>query len=122
MSQPLALVFYERLMPGSQLVNRLQDMNYRVMVVNDPAILAPTAKRETPMLLVADLARSAEVFTAIEAIKADAATEHLGIIVYAPDKSPSLVKSAQEKDGLLAVTDSALLNHLEPLIEQALEI
>jgi len=27
MTQPLALVFYEKLLPGSQLVNRLQDLN-----------------------------------------------------------------------------------------------
>ena len=33
MTQPLALVFYEKLMPGSQLVNRLQDLNYRVQAV-----------------------------------------------------------------------------------------
>ena len=37
MIQPLALVFYERLLPGSQVVNRLQDMRYRVQVVGDPA-------------------------------------------------------------------------------------
>ena len=37
MTRPLALVFYEKFMPGSQLVNRLQDLNYRVRVVNDLA-------------------------------------------------------------------------------------
>ena len=40
MSQPLAVVFYERLMPGSQLVNRLQDLNYRVLAINNAALLA----------------------------------------------------------------------------------
>ena len=35
MTQPLALVLYERLLPGSQLVNRLQDLNYRVQVIAD---------------------------------------------------------------------------------------
>ena len=53
--QPLAIVFYERLMPGSQLVNRLQDLNYRVLAVNNPALLAATAKRETPLLMFIDL-------------------------------------------------------------------
>jgi hypothetical protein len=28
MTQPLALVYYEKLMPGSQLVNKLRDLNY----------------------------------------------------------------------------------------------
>ncbi len=40
MTQPLALVFYEKLMPGSQLVNRLQDLNYRVQAVNDSGVAA----------------------------------------------------------------------------------
>ena len=31
MTQPLALVWYEKLMPGSKLVNRLQDLGYRVL-------------------------------------------------------------------------------------------
>ena len=54
--QPLALVFYEKLMPGSQLVNKLQDLNYRVQTVNDPALLQPGAPRESPLLVIADLA------------------------------------------------------------------
>ena len=37
--QPLALVLYEKLLPGTQLVNRLQDLNYRVQTVNDAALL-----------------------------------------------------------------------------------
>src|ERR1019366_2189101 len=77
MLQPLAIVFFERLMPGSQLVNRLQDLNYRVLVINNAALLAATAKRETPLLLLADLDASAEVCTAIEKIKADPASAHL---------------------------------------------
>ena len=35
MTQPLALVLYEKLLPGSQLVNRLQDLNYRVQAIAD---------------------------------------------------------------------------------------
>jgi hypothetical protein len=36
MTQPPALVCCERLMPGSRLVNKLQDLNYRVQTVNGP--------------------------------------------------------------------------------------
>src|SRR5438445_9362650 len=35
MTTPLALVFYENLLPGSQLVNRLQDLGYRVQTIGD---------------------------------------------------------------------------------------
>src|SRR2546423_14440364 len=44
MTQPLALVFYESLMPGSQVVNRLQDLKYRVQTINDPAMLLDCAQ------------------------------------------------------------------------------
>jgi hypothetical protein len=122
MLQPLALVFYERLMPGSQLVNRLQDLHYRVLVANDPSGLPATARREKPLLLVADLARYAEVCAAIEQIKAEPATEHLPAIVFAPDNEPSLIQEARKIPGVIAVTDSGLLNHLEQLIDQALQV
>ena len=55
MTQPLALVFYEKLLPGSQLVNRLQDLNYRVLAVNDLPALLRSAQSEGPMLAVVDL-------------------------------------------------------------------
>lgn len=122
MLQPLALVFYERLMPGSQLVNRLQDLHYRVQVVDDPTGLPAAARREKPLLLVADLARCAEVCAAVEQIKAEPATEHLPMIAFAPDNAPSLIKEAQRTSGLIVVTDSGLLSHLEQLIDQVLQV
>ena len=55
MLEPLAIVLYERLMPGSQLVNRLQDLHYRILALSNPALLAATAKRESPLLVFVDL-------------------------------------------------------------------
>src|SRR3989442_450923 len=51
MTQPLALVLYERLLPGTQLVNRLQDLNYRVQTLSDPALLVDCAKQAKPMIV-----------------------------------------------------------------------
>src|SRR6266850_298297 len=58
MTEPLAIVLYERLMPGSQLVNRLQDLKYRVQTVNDPALLVDCAEQAKPMLVLVDLESS----------------------------------------------------------------
>ena len=69
MTLPLAIVFYEDLMPGSQLVNRLQDLQYRVQVVADPAELTACARSAGPMLILADL-----VSTRGEAMQDAAAT------------------------------------------------
>jgi CheY-like chemotaxis protein len=120
--QPLAIVFYERLMPGSQLVNRLQDLNYRVLAVNNPALLAATAKRETPLLLFVDLEAHGEITGAIGKIRAEANTSHLPIIAFAPDNKPDLLSAAQQAGANLTVGESALSGHLETLLEQALHL
>jgi hypothetical protein len=121
MTQPLAIVCYERLMPGSQLVNRLQDLKYRVLTVSDPALLAATARREMPLLLLADLATRGDIRGAIEQIKADPATSHLPVIAFAPDNDPALSPEAQIA-GVCAVSENAVVNHLPQLLDQALHV
>ena len=122
MVQPLAIVFYERLMPGSQLVNRLQDLNYRVLTVDNAARLAATVRREMPLLLLADLAAKGDVTGALEIIKTDAATSHLPVIAFAPDNAPALLAAAQITGTGLAVSESALASHLPQLLEQVLRV
>ena len=95
MLQPLAIVFYEKLMPGSQLVNRLQDLGYRVLALNNPALLAATAKRESPLLVFADLDAPGDISGAIQRIKADAASAHLPVIAFAPDHQTELLTVSQ---------------------------
>ena len=51
MKQPLALVFYERLLPGTQLVNRLQDLHYRVQTIESAEALPEAAREAMPMVL-----------------------------------------------------------------------
>jgi CheY-like chemotaxis protein len=122
MTQPLALVFYERLMPGSQLVNRLQDLNYRVLAVNNIALLAATAKRELPLLLITDLDARGEVLAAIEKIKTDPATNHLPVIAFAPDEKPELLTAAQKAGANFTVGETALASHLPELLDQAMQV
>ena len=84
MTQPLALVVYEKLLPGTQLVNRLQDLNYRVRAVTDSNTLVTCAQQEKPMLVVADLESSrSDVCRVIAELKQDAATQHIPVIAIA---------------------------------------
>src|SRR5690349_12026387 len=97
MTQPLALVYYEKLLPGSQLVNRLQDLNYRVQAVNDVAAMLRSAQTDGPMLLVADLeSKGEDVCRAIAALKADATTQHIPIIAFAGEQATELQATAQK--------------------------
>ena len=109
-------------MPGSQLVNRLQDLNYRVLAQNQVARMAATAQRESPLLLVIDLTTSGDVCGAIATLRATPATAHLPVIAFAPDALPKLLAPARTAGANLAVTETAILNHLSQLIDQALHV
>ncbi len=122
MLQPLAIVFYERVMPGSQLVNRLQDMHYRVLALANAARLAATVLREMPLLVIADLDAQSGVADAITKIRAEAATNHISIIAFAPDHRPELLPAAQAAGANLAVTESALTGHFAQMLDQALHV
>jgi len=120
--QPLALVIYQRLLPGSQLVNRLQDLNYRVLVQSDVAGLAATVQRESPLLLLIDLTVPGDVPGALATLRSTPATAHVPVLGFAPENAPELLPAAQAAGANLAVTDSALLNHLAQLLDQALHL
>jgi len=120
--QPLALVIYERLMPGSQLVNRLQDLNYRVLVLNEVTGLAATVQRESPLLLVLDLTVPGDVCGALATLRSTPATAHLPVIGFAPENARDLLPAAQAAGANMAVTEIALLNHLAQLLDQALNL
>ncbi|HZI31013.1 MAG TPA: hypothetical protein VFF11_01660, partial [Candidatus Binatia bacterium] len=101
--QPLAIVFYERVMPGSQLVNRLQDLKYRILVLNNPALLAATVRRESPLIAFVDLEARGDIGDAIQRIKSDDATSHVPIVAFAPDDKAELLNAAQKAGANLIV-------------------
>ena len=123
MTQPLALVLYERLLPGTQLVNRLQDLNYRVQSLNDPAKLIECAEELKPILVLADLNSTASnVCDAIARLKQNATTQHLPIIAFGAEQVHGLQAQAQQAGVTLLVSEAAILNHLAECLQQALEV
>src|SRR6267142_590804 len=109
MTQPLALVLYEKLLPGSQLVNRLQDLNYRVQTIADPSLLSQCAEQAMPLLVVADLESGANnVLPALSGLRQNPATKHLPVIGFSKEDSAEL-RTAAEKAGItLLVTEAAI--------------
>jgi len=123
MTQPLALVLYEKLLPGSQIVNRLQDLNYRVEVITDPALLANAAEQSRPLLVLADLDSAHQnVCAALGRLKQNPATNHLPVIAFSGQDSQDLRAAALAAGITLLVSEAAILNHLPQLLEQALHI
>ena len=123
MTQPLALVLYERLLPGTQLVNRLQDLNYRVQTLTDASLLVPSAEQAKPMLVLADLGSARQnACAAIACLKQNPATQHVPVIAFARETAAELETAAQAAGVTFLVTETALLNHLPQLLDQALQV
>jgi CheY-like chemotaxis protein len=120
--QPLAVVFYERLMPGSQLVNRVQDLGYRVLSLSALERLSATIQRESPLLLFIDLAGDTDVCAAIAELRSGPATAHLPIIGFAPETAADLLAKARTAGATIAVSETAVLNHLAQFVDQALHV
>jgi CheY-like chemotaxis protein len=123
MTQPLALVVYERLLPGSQLLNRLQDLNYRVQAVTNADTLVECAEQAKPMLVLADLESShRNVCAALARLRQNPATQHLPVIAFGGETAPDLQAAARAAGVTLVVGEAAILNHLPQFLEQALQV
>jgi len=123
MKQPLALLLYEKLLPGGQLVNRLQDLGYRVQPVPAPADLAATAEREKPLVIFVDLEpRFEKICEVIVALRKSETTSHIPIISFAAQQNAEAQESARKAGSTLVVNDAALLLHLGQFLDQALQL
>jgi len=122
MTQPLALVLYEKLLPGSQLVNRLQDLHYRVETLTDPNLLVPCAEQAKPIVVLTDLKSTHDVRSAISRLRQHPATRHVPVIAFGGETSAEEQASAEAAGVTLVVSEAAVLNHLEECLEQALQI
>ncbi len=122
-TQPLALVLYEKVLPGSQLVNRLQDLNYRVQTLSERGRLIQVAEEAKPMLVLVDLEPgSQEVCAAVARLKQDPKTKHLPVIAFGAEDAPEMREAAQKAGATLVVSPTALLAHLPQFLDQALQV
>lgn len=119
MTQPLALLLYEKLLPGTQLVNRLQDLGWRVQTVHDAAALVRAAEEHKPVLVLADLSSTVNpVANGLSHLRNNKDTAHLPVIAFAADET--LHKPALNAGANVVASDVAILQHLNQFIDQAL--
>lgn len=123
MAQPVTLVSYEKLLPGGQLVNRLQDLGYQVQTFNRPADLLAQAEQYKPLFAIVDVEPQAEASCdAISRLRKNQATAHIPVIAIVSAAREDLQASAREAGASLVVNDQAILVHLNELLEQALHV
>jgi DNA-binding NtrC family response regulator len=119
MTQPLALLLYEKLLPGTQLMNRLQDMGWRVQTLHKHEELPRAAVEQKPVLIFADLAVQADlVGNGIAELRRNEQTAHIPIIAFGGDASAHA--AAAKAGATLVMSDAAVLQHLGQFIDQAL--
>ncbi|MGE3311053.1 MAG: response regulator [Limisphaerales bacterium] len=123
MTKPLAVLLHEKMVPGSKLVTRFEELDYRVVTVSDPAELTEVARREGPMLVVADLLnRRGDVLAAIEALRKDEGTSHIPVIAYTAREDEKLREAALGAGVRILATDATILPHLPHFVEHALSL
>lgn len=123
MTQPLALVFYEAILPGSQLVNRLQDLGYRVLTHAQASTLVAQAKESKPFLVVMDLTvREGDVCEVLRSLRTTPETSHIPVLAFAKERQEQLRQQAHAAGATLVAGEVAILTHLPQLLERVLEL
>jgi CheY-like chemotaxis protein len=123
MAQPLAMLVYDKVLPGTQLGTRLEDRGYRVLSLNDLETLVEQAEREKPMFAVVDFGiKAAAACAAIAKLRQHGPTAHLPVIALTSPSDTNAQESARAAGATLVVHDSIILAHLDQFIEQALEL
>ena len=121
MVQPLAIVLNDRVVVGAQLEQKLEGLDYRVKLTDHADGLAALAGEHKPLVVLVDLTKDAHLDAASRLAK-HPDTRHIPLIGYAPDVRPDLQSRANNAGISLVVSDSAILQHLKQLLEQALQV
>ncbi|MFM1942046.1 MAG: hypothetical protein RI897_1028 [Verrucomicrobiota bacterium] len=123
MMQPLALLAYENLIPGGQLVNRLRELGYRILVLPHATNLAEAAREHTPLVILVDLiSKSTDVPSCIAALRDSPETDHIPILAFAPLQEPTLHQAARQAGATLTAVSDGILEQLPALMAQALDV
>ena len=121
--EPLALLLYQKLLPGSQLVNRLQDLHYRVQSVGTASGLVELAENTKPMLILVDLGNAMpDLINEVRRLRENEGTRHLPVIAFGVPDGSGKQEAALAAGVTLVVSEAAILNHLPQCLSKALEL
>ncbi len=121
MTSPLALLLYERLLPGSALGNKLRDQGYRIQHLTDASSLVATAEHEMPLVVFVDLElKSSDKCAAIRSLKTNPTTAHLPILAFSNPRHDKLQADALTAGATLIASDEAILTQLPAMLDQAM--
>lgn len=122
-TKPLAIVFYEKLLPGSRIANRLADLGWRVAEAKLASDLFPMVRDQKPVLVVAELAlRTGDLCPVIQQLRGTEGTAHVPVLAYGDPKNTRLVDAAVAAGARLVAAEAGILDQLPQLLEHVLEV
>tara|TARA_Y100001934_G_scaffold181389_1_gene214625 strand:- start:2633 stop:3043 length:411 start_codon:yes stop_codon:yes gene_type:complete len=121
-TEPLALCVYERMLPGSQLLVKLQDLGYHAHHTQDIGQVISEAEEHGPIIVLLDLVwRQRDPLIAINQLANNPKTEHLPVIAFANMESEKLLERALIEGASLVTGDDGILQQLKQLLDQAMD-
>jgi len=105
------------------MVTRLEDMAYRVKVLNDSSQLAEVAQRSKPMVVLVDMVSGDhDVATAIANLREEAETSHIPVLAFATLDNVAGQEAARAAGANMVASEEAILNQLPSLLNHVLEL
>ena len=123
MMTPVALVYYDNLLAGSQLVNRLQDLGYKVQALSEVSAVVSVSLTFKPLLFITHLpSDGGQVIAAIAALRAHPETAHIPVLGFTRETDPALADAARAAGATLTASEAGMLTQLRQLLDQALAL
>lgn len=105
------------------MVNRLQDMGYRVVATTDHHQLVAEVRKHLPMVFVADLeCKTGDIADVIRELKEDLETQHIPVLAFANLEDEALHEKARIAGAKLIAGREGVLEQLPHLLDHVLEM
>lgn len=122
-TKPLAIVFYEKLLPGSRLPFRLADLGWRVSEVKLANQVLPEVRAQMPIVVLMELAlRTGDTCPVISEIRRDPVVRHIPVLGYCDSKNKKLCDAALAAGASLVAAEAGLLEQLPHLLNHVLAV
>jgi len=122
-TKPLAIVFYEKLLPGSRLPEwdwfALLDLS-EVKLANQ---VIPEVRAQMPIVVLMELAlRTGDTCPVISEIRRDPVVRHIPVLGYCDPKNKKLCDAALAAGASLVAAEAGLLEQLPHLLNHVLAV
>ena len=122
-TKPLAIVFYEKLLPGSRLPFRLADLGWRVSEVKLATQLVAEVRSQRPVVVLMELAlRTGDSCPIIAELKRDPDVRHVPVLGFGDPKNQKLSEAAIAAGAGLVAAEAGLLEQLPQLLDHLLAV